>query len=74
MRGVWILPERMKWKKGTDGGGVGREGKKRQDRCSRVLCWSTNQAHRRGDSRERLHFFPAVLEKREKIKANERAR
>lgn len=23
MRGVWILPEHMKWKKGTDGGGVG---------------------------------------------------
>lgn len=55
MRGVWILLERMKWKKGTDGdGGVaGRGGEiKREDRCSRILCCATATQ----DSRERLHF------------------
>lgn len=26
MRGVWISLEHMKWKKGTDGGGVGGRG------------------------------------------------
>lgn len=46
MRGVWILLERMKWKKGTDGdGGVagkgGKKKKKRKERCSRILCCAT---------------------------------
>lgn len=34
MRGVWITPEHMKWKKGTDGGSVGGRMKKRDARCS----------------------------------------
>lgn len=43
MRGVWILLEHMKWKKGTDGGGCVGGGKKikREDRCSRILCCTT---------------------------------
>lgn len=36
MRGVWILLEYMKWKKGTDGGGVGGKGEKR-DRAEEAL-------------------------------------
>ncbi len=32
MRGVWILLEHMKWKKGTDGGGAGGRKKKNKKR------------------------------------------
>lgn len=32
MRGVWILLEHMKWKKGTDGGGVGGRREKKKEK------------------------------------------
>lgn len=40
MRGVWILLEYMKWKKGTDGGGVGGKGEKKRPRRGGALAFS----------------------------------
>lgn len=58
MRGVWILLEHMKWKKGTDGGGAGGRKKiKRVDRCSRILRFKGESA-----------FCTAVVEEKKKSK------
>lgn len=64
MRGVWILLEHMKWKKGTDGGGVGRRKKRERGYVFTysLLCSS----HIGGDSRERLNFCPEVMKKKKK--------
>lgn len=53
MRGVWILLEYMKWKKGTDGGGVG--GRKKRERAEKALCcW-------RGGTKGASTFYPAIV-------------
>lgn len=72
MRGVWILLEYMKWKKGTDGGGVGGKGKKKetaQRRRSRFLGWC------RGGTKGASTFYPAIVGggNKKKENANERA-
>lgn len=42
MRGVWILPEYVKWKKGTDGGGAGGKEKKRRRRGGALALYRGN--------------------------------
>lgn len=60
MRGVWIFLEYMKWKKGTDGAGVGGKGEKEnvQRRRSRLLCYC------RGGTKGASTFYPAIVEGR----------
>lgn len=69
MRGVWILLEYMEWKKGTDGGGVGGQEKKRTCRGG-ALAFS---AVVDGEPRERLHFILPVWGGKKNENANERA-
>lgn len=71
MRGVWILLEYMKWKKGTDGSGVGEKEKKKRTRRGGALAFS---AVVEAEPRERLHFIPPLWRGgKKKENANERA-
>lgn len=54
MRGVWILLEHMKWKKGTDGSGVGGKG---EERVEEALSPSLLYTSMEGGLRERPHFI-----------------
>lgn len=62
MRGVWILLGRMKWKKGTDGGGVGG-GKKIKREREGVLAFSAVLQQHSGTFKGVSAFCPAVVKK-----------
>lgn len=69
MRGVWILLEHMKWKKGTDGGGVGgrKKEKEKKERVG-VLAFSAVLQPHRGRFKGVSAFCPAVVKKKKKSK------
>lgn len=66
MRGVWILLEHMKWKKGTDGGGVG--GRKKNKKRVGVLAFSAVLQQHRGKVKGVSAICPAVVKKEKKSK------